>query len=332
LIIGIICAIIHGAALPGGLYVFGDLSNLFASYDFSLQFHNIARLEMRNAYGNFSFDDDSTITSPLQSVNSMVVSPLVNLTSLNELVFNNTRPHYACLLTEYADSNMNNLTSPYDVLKEIVTNINYTLPVTTDSCSCLSSAIRILNDRARCYSTDTFFYGIQGVDGILWMVYLFIIVTLVVFLLAYVQISFTQLACERQVHKIRLAYYRAVLRQNIGWFDVNPSGELSSRLNDDIDKIHDGIGDKFVIMIQWFSTFISGFIVGLIKGWQLTLLLLALTPIMALSASVFSYVSQKCLNYMRIIIIVSVINLLYHWQVHIQLNFIIMKHLVLQKF
>ena len=41
-----------------------------------------------------------------------------------------------------------------------------------------------------------------------------------------------QLAAERQVYKIRLLFYQAILRQNIGWFDSNPSGELSSRLTE----------------------------------------------------------------------------------------------------
>ena len=52
------------------------------------------------------------------------------------------------------------------------------------------------------------------------------------FLVAYIQISFMQTAAERQVYKIRLKYYRAVLRQNIAWFDANPTGEISTRLSE----------------------------------------------------------------------------------------------------
>jgi len=60
----------------------------------------------------------------------------------------------------------------------------------------------------------------------------FVVIAVSVFLVANLQISFFQLACERQVHKIRLLYYRAILRQEIGWFDANPSGELASRLSE----------------------------------------------------------------------------------------------------
>ena len=53
-----------------------------------------------------------------------------------------------------------------------------------------------------------------------------------VLILAYIQISFFQTSAERQVYKIRLRYYRAVLRQDIAWFDVNPTGEVSTRLSE----------------------------------------------------------------------------------------------------
>ena len=62
--------------------------------------------------------------------------------------------------------------------------------------------------------------------------YAFLGIGVSVFLLAYIQISFYQTAAERQVYKIRLKYYRAVMRQNIAWFDANPTGEISTRLSE----------------------------------------------------------------------------------------------------
>lgn len=52
------------------------------------------------------------------------------------------------------------------------------------------------------------------------------------FVASYIQVITFQTACERQLYKIRLYYYRAILRQDIGWFDGNPSGELASRLSE----------------------------------------------------------------------------------------------------
>lgn len=70
------------------------------------------------------------------------------------------------------------------------------------------------------------------IDQINIQVYYFLGIAVGVFLFANIQISFFQLACERQVQKIRLLYYRAILRQEVGWFDAHPSGELATRLTE----------------------------------------------------------------------------------------------------
>ena len=48
-------------------------------------------------------------------------------------------------------------------------------------------------------------------------------------------------AAERQILRMRLALFRSILRQEIGWFDKKSTGELSNRLVEDLDKVHDGI-------------------------------------------------------------------------------------------
>ena len=53
-----------------------------------------------------------------------------------------------------------------------------------------------------------------------------------VIIVTYFQVSMFKMAAERLVHKIRLLFYQSILRQEIGWFDVNLSGELSSRLSE----------------------------------------------------------------------------------------------------
>ena len=62
-----------------------------------------------------------------------------------------------------------------------------------------------------------------------------------------------------------------------------------------IDKVHAGIGDKFAMLIQWLTTFIAGFVVGFIRGWQLALLLAFITPIMGVAGAVFFRVRRSCM-------------------------------------
>lgn len=41
---------------------------------------------------------------------------------------------------------------------------------------------------------------------------------------------FWNVSAYRQTRRMRLAFYRSILRQNIGWFDVTEANELSTRL------------------------------------------------------------------------------------------------------
>lgn len=55
---------------------------------------------------------------------------------------------------------------------------------------------------------------------------------IVVFIASTLQIYCWQLACERQVHRLRKDFFYQVLRQEIGWFDQHESGGFSSKLNE----------------------------------------------------------------------------------------------------
>lgn len=109
-----------------------------------------------------------------------------------------------------------------------------------------------------------------------------------VLLCGYCQVAFWILASERQIHRIRKAFFRNIMRQDIGWFDTHETGELNTRLSDDINQIHEGIGDKVSTFLQWFSSAISSFIIGFVYGWQLTLVMLSVAPLLALAAGVMS--------------------------------------------
>ncbi|XP_018422366.1 PREDICTED: multidrug resistance protein 1A-like, partial [Nanorana parkeri] len=105
---------------------------------------------------------------------------------------------------------------------------------------------------------------------------------------AYVQISCWTLAAGRQSRKIRQNFFHAVLRQDISWFDNCVISELASQSRKDVSKINDGIGEQLAMMFQYASTFLAGFVIGFVKGWKLTLVVLAVSPLMGLSAALWS--------------------------------------------
>ena len=48
----------------------------------------------------------------------------------------------------------------------------------------------------------------------------------------WLQVTMFQLAAQRQIKRIRTLFFRAILKQEISWFDLNPTGEINSRLNE----------------------------------------------------------------------------------------------------
>ncbi|XP_060076812.1 ATP-dependent translocase ABCB1-like [Ylistrum balloti] len=107
---------------------------------------------------------------------------------------------------------------------------------------------------------------------------------------AYFQVAFWILSSERQIHRIRKLFFRNIMRQDIGWFDTHETGELNTRLTDDINQVHEGIGDKVSTFVQWFSSAISSFIIGFVYGWQLTLVMLSVAPLLAVAAGAMSQI------------------------------------------
>lgn len=75
-----------------------------------------------------------------------------------------------------------------------------------------------------CLTDDLF------IDEVNRLVYIFIGIAVGAFVFATFQNWSFRLAAERQVYKIRMSYYRAVLQQEQGWFDLNSTGTLSNHL------------------------------------------------------------------------------------------------------
>ncbi|NXN00221.1 MDR1 protein, partial [Sylvia borin] len=118
--------------------------------------------------------------------------------------------------------------------------------------------------------------------------YYFVGIGFAVFILSMIQVWTFLVTATRQTARIRQKFFFAVLHQEMAWFDTTQIGTLNTRLTDDINTIREGIGDKISIFLQFFSTFVSGIIVGFIYGWKLTLVVMSVSPLLAASAAVWS--------------------------------------------
>ncbi|KAI4882015.1 hypothetical protein NFI96_000728 [Prochilodus magdalenae] len=114
-----------------------------------------------------------------------------------------------------------------------------------------------------------------------------------VFILGYLQISLWVTSAARQIQIIRRLYFGKVMRMEIGWFDCNSVGELNTRMSDDINKINDAIADQVSIFIQRFTTFVCGFLMGFVRGWKLTLVIISVSPLIGLGAALMALFVAK---------------------------------------
>ena len=102
-----------------------------------------------------------------------------------------------------------------------------------------------------------------------------------------IAVAFWMVSGERQAIRFREEYFRALLRQEIGWFDrINPS-ELTSKIAGECFAIQSGLGEKVTALVRAISAVIAGLVVGFVKGWQLTLILASTVPLLAICGTIF---------------------------------------------
>ncbi|KAE9524995.1 hypothetical protein AGLY_015045 [Aphis glycines] len=107
----------------------------------------------------------------------------------------------------------------------------------------------------------------------------YLYIGIAVLISAYIQTWCWEMACERQVYRLRNVFFSQIIRQDITWFDTNQSNDLTSKLFDDLERVREGISSKFSMLTQYVSTFISGLLVGFYISTKLTGILLLVGPI-----------------------------------------------------
>eukprot|EP00443_Scrippsiella_acuminata_P089370 CAMPEP_0115398044 /NCGR_PEP_ID=MMETSP0271-20121206/14118_1 /TAXON_ID=71861 /ORGANISM="Scrippsiella trochoidea, Strain CCMP3099" /LENGTH=1281 /DNA_ID=CAMNT_0002821813 /DNA_START=36 /DNA_END=3881 /DNA_ORIENTATION=- len=96
-----------------------------------------------------------------------------------------------------------------------------------------------------------------------------------------------------QSDKMRKTYYETLLNKDISWFDMKTTASLAAEVSDDADKVAAAFGDKFANGVQGFFCFIMCIFVGFFLGWQLSLVILAAVPLMAIGMIIMGKAVQE---------------------------------------
>ncbi|KPI42307.1 Leptomycin B resistance protein pmd1 [Cyphellophora attinorum] len=109
----------------------------------------------------------------------------------------------------------------------------------------------------------------------------------------YTYILCWNLSGERLAQRLRETYFLSLLRQEPSFFDDLPSGEVSSRLNNEITTIQDGTSQKVGIVLQALSFFVTAYVIAFIKDAKLGGMLVSLVPAFMAMTLIGSYYIGK---------------------------------------
>ncbi|KAJ8116550.1 hypothetical protein OPT61_g2038 [Boeremia exigua] len=113
------------------------------------------------------------------------------------------------------------------------------------------------------------------------------------FVTTYISIIGFSYTGEQITKQIRELYLRAIFRQNIAFFDFLGSGEVTTRISSDMNLVQDGIGQKIGLFVTGVSMFVSAIIIGFIRSWKLSLIMLSATVALVLMMGVNGTMMKK---------------------------------------
>ena len=103
---------------------------------------------------------------------------------------------------------------------------------------------------------------------------IYLILGTILFFSASLGMFFWTITGERQVMKFKKKLFNVLIKQEPEWFDkINPY-ELNSLITNLIGGIQRAIGQKFFVIFYICAICIGGLIIGFVKSWQLSLILL----------------------------------------------------------
>ena len=97
----------------------------------------------------------------------------------------------------------------------------------------------------------------------------------------------------KQMHRLKKKYFGLILEQEQSWFDENNAFEFSTKIQNQLEQIEFGLGDRFGQIILLVSEIVSGFSVGFAISWKLTLIICSSFPIIIISVIISDYFAEK---------------------------------------
>uniref|UniRef100_A0A8C7B913 ATP-binding cassette sub-family B member 5 n=2 Tax=Neovison vison TaxID=452646 RepID=A0A8C7B913_NEOVI len=117
---------------------------------------------------------------------------------------------------------------------------------------------------------------------------IFVILGVICFVSYFIQGLFYGRAGEILTMRLRHLAFKAMLYQDISWFDdkENSTGALTTVLAIDIAQIQGATGSRVGVLTQNATNMGLSVIISFIYGWEMTLLILSIAPVLALTGMI----------------------------------------------
>lgn len=99
------------------------------------------------------------------------------------------------------------------------------------------------------------------------------------FITLYLALLFFSIAASNQAKRVKILFFKSLLRQEVAWFERNRTGDFALRITSDLSKFEDGIGEKIALCLNALFAWVSSLISSFYYGWELTLVCLVLVPL-----------------------------------------------------
>ncbi|OSD02414.1 multidrug resistance protein 1 [Trametes coccinea BRFM310] len=93
---------------------------------------------------------------------------------------------------------------------------------------------------------------------------------------------------EVNAKRVRERYLRAILRQDIAYFDNVGAGEVATRIQTDTHLVQQGTSEKVALVVNFLAAFVTGFVLAYVRSWRLALAMSSILPCIAIAGAVMN--------------------------------------------
>ncbi|KAI0252878.1 ABC transporter type 1, transmembrane domain-containing protein, partial [Lactifluus subvellereus] len=113
------------------------------------------------------------------------------------------------------------------------------------------------------------------------------------FICTYIYMYIWVYTAEVAAKRIRERYLRAILRQDITFFDKVGPGEVTTRIQTDTHLVQQGLSEKVALMVTFISAFVTGFVLAFARNWRLALAMCSILPCISITGALMGKFISK---------------------------------------